>query len=184
MEEFLSGCIHEILYLRSLYPRQLFSKALVLNTPIHIAQPIKVADYVRLISRAIKHHLDNDNITAAHLAITSPTTGVKQVFSFCFQQIGVEMGARDGLNAYFQAFIMRLNYACVSLEPLPFFSDPDISWRVYLDLESHDIALRSASTPLALSSQEEIKIKSSYITPVHTLFTNSLKMELVVHEAS
>jgi hypothetical protein len=107
--------------------------------------------------------------------ITSPTT--KQVFSFCFQQIGVE-GARDGLNVYFQAFIMRLNYACVSLEPLSFFSDPDISWRVYLDLESRDIALRSASTPLALS------IKSSYITPVHTLFTDSFKMELVVHEAS
>jgi hypothetical protein len=183
MEEFLSGCIHEILYLRSLYPRQVFSKALVLNCPIHIAQPIEVVEYIRLISRAIKQHMDKDNITAAHLAITSPVNGLKQVFSFSFQQIATDL-SRGGLNAYFQAFIMKLNYACASLDPLPFFSDPDISWRVYMDLKSHDIALKSSSAPLALSSNEDITIKSSYITPVHTLFTQTLKMELVVHEAT
>lgn len=84
-----------------------------------------------------------------------------------------------GLEAYFQAFIMKLNYACASLEPLFFDTDPDITWRVYLDLKQHDT---TSQVPLALSDLQDIKIQSSYLTPVHTLFTDNLKMELVVHE--
>lgn len=152
----------------------------MLNCPIHICKQIEVAEYIRIISHSIKQHLDNDNLVAAHVAITSPTTGLKQVFSFSFQTVPFD-GSRGALNAYFQAFIIKLNYACVSLDPLPFFSEPDITWRVFMDLKSNDVA---SSTPLALSSSEDITIKSSYITPVHTLFTHNLKMELVVHEAA
>lgn len=129
MEEVVSGLIHEILYLRKMYPEQAFKRNLVLGCPCWTAEPEDICNYIATVVQAIKLHLDKRNLKAVHLAISSPKFGLQQVFSFNFQQ--TQGPAKDtGLEAYFQAFIWKLNYACVSLDDLPFDSDPDISWLV------------------------------------------------------
>jgi hypothetical protein len=106
----------KILYTRSLYHISLL-EALVLNCPIPHRSTSQRQEYVRLVSRAIKHHLDTENMRPLIAIPLHHNWLWNKWLSFSFP---AKVRAWVSVERLFQAFVLRLNYACVVRASLPF----------------------------------------------------------------
>lgn len=90
-------------------------------------------------------------------------------FSSLVQGEGANAGLADiaNLRLYYASFVMKLHFACVGLEPLP----GDVTFRVYVDLKTHD-----GADPWLLCNASDVVLNEPVIMPIYTMHADVIKV--------
>lgn len=155
---FLTVSIHQILYLRSVYPRITFLPVRAYNYPVRQSRHPKVCDYINDASIAVGTEILKGSITAVSIIISSIRTnqpleryafdlsGFPRVSageaSTTFEERkedsskpGADLGPAPptiDLEGQFRACLARLASACARLTPLP--RDDEFSFTVCIEV--------------------------------------------------
>lgn len=165
---FLTVSIHQILFLRSVYPRASFLPVRAYNYPVRQSRHPKVCDYINDASIAVGTEILKGTITAVSIIISSLRTN-QPLERYAFDLSGFprvatgevnttfeerkedssKPGAERGpaspavdLEAQFRACLARLASACARLTPLP--RDDEFSFTVCIEV--YEDALPPAGT--------------------------------------
>lgn len=169
---FLTVSIHQILYLRSVYPRATFLPVRAYSYPVRQSRHPKVCDYINDASIAVGTEILKGTITAVSIIISSIRTN-QPLERYAFDLSGFprvspgdantafeerkEDSSKPGadrasaptavdLEAQFRACLARLASACARLTPLP--RDDEFSFTVCIEV-------REDACPPAGSTKEE-----------------------------
>ncbi|PKY05501.1 DNA-binding protein [Aspergillus campestris IBT 28561] len=159
---FLTVSIHQILFLRSVYPRATFLPVRAYNYPVRQSRHPKVCDYINDASIAVDAEILKGSITAVSIIISSlrtnqpleryafdlsgfprvPAGEVNTTFDDRREdpsnKTGVPVPDRGAtptpdLEAQFRACLARLASACARLTPLP--RDDEFSFTVCIEVQ-------------------------------------------------
>lgn len=169
---FLTVSVHQILFLRSVYPRATFLPVRAYNYPVRQSRHPKVCDYINDASIAVGTEILKGTITAVSIIISSlrtnqpleryafdlsgfprvPAGEVNTTFESRNEDSSIA-GAPGGpaptsvdLEAQFRACLARLASACARLTPLP--RDDEFSFTVCIEV-------REDALPPAGTTNEE-----------------------------
>lgn len=167
---FLSVSIHQILFLRSVYPRATFLPVRAYNYPVRQSRHPKVCDYINDAALAVDTEILKGTITAVTVIISSLRTN-QPLERYAFDLSGfprvppgetnttfeerkedaAKVAAKPpaqsaDLEAQFRACLARLASACARLTPLP--RDDEFTFTVCIEV-------REDSLPPAGTTKEE-----------------------------
>ncbi|KAL1969680.1 hypothetical protein VTN77DRAFT_8233 [Rasamsonia byssochlamydoides] len=165
---FLSVSIHQILFLRSVYPRATFLPVRAYNYPVRQSRHPKVCDYINDVALAVETEILKGTITAVTVIISSIRTN-QPMERYAFDLSGFphvpageiyatfeerkEEATRPpsnaqsvDLEAQFRACLARLASACARLTPLP--RDDEFGFTVCIEV-------REDALPPAGTTKEE-----------------------------
>ncbi|KAL1986975.1 hypothetical protein VTN96DRAFT_5131 [Rasamsonia emersonii] len=165
---FLSVSIHQILFLRSVYPRSTFLPVRAYNYPVRQSRHPKVCDYINDVALAVETEILKGTITAVTVIISSIRTN-QPMERYAFDLSGFphvpageiyttfeerkEEASRPqsttqtvDLEAQFRACLARLASACARLTPLP--RDDEFGFTVCIEV-------REDALPPAGTTKEE-----------------------------
>lgn len=164
---FLSVSIHQILFLRSVYPRSTFLPVRAYNYPVRQSRHPKVCDYINDVALAVETEILKGTITAVTVIISSIRTN-QPMERYAFDLSGfphVPAGeiyttfeerkedtsrspsaTQADLEAQFRACLARLASACARLTPLP--RDDEFGFTVCIEV-------REDALPPAGTTKEE-----------------------------
>ncbi|KAL2819094.1 DNA-binding protein [Aspergillus granulosus] len=152
---FLTVTVHQILFLRSVYPRATFLPVRAYNYPVRQSRHPKVCDYINDASIAVGTEILKGTITAVSIIISSLRTN-QPLERYAFDLSGLprvppsevhttfEDRGNDSskgvapasqtvdLEAQFRACLARLASACARLTPLP--RDDEFSFTVCIEV--------------------------------------------------
>lgn len=166
---FLGVAMHQILFLRSVYPRATFLPVRAYNYPVRQSRHPKVCDYISDVCLAVESEILKGTITAVTVIISSvrtnqpmeryafdlsgfPHVPVGEIFT-TFEERNKEEATRPpttaqtiDLEAQFRACLARLASACARLTPLP--RDDEFGFTVCIEV-------REDALPPAGTTKEE-----------------------------
>lgn len=160
---FLTVSIHQILFLRSVYPRATFLPVRAYNYPVRQSRHPKVCDYINDVAIAVDTEIRKGTITAVTIVIFSLRTN-QPLERYAFDLSGfprVPPGEANttfeerkedpqkpqvDLEAQFRACLARLASACARLTPLP--RDEEFGFTVCIEV-------REDALPPAGTTKEE-----------------------------
>ncbi|KAL2011184.1 hypothetical protein VTN00DRAFT_3902 [Thermoascus crustaceus] len=162
---FLSVSIHQILFLRQVYPRATFLPVRAYNYPVRQSRHPKVCDYINDAAIAVDTEILKGTITAVTVVISSLRTN-QPLERYAFDLSGLPRvppgetnttfeersqdpprpGTNVDLEAQFRACLARLASACARLTPLP--RDDEFGFTVCIEV-------REDALPPAGTTQEE-----------------------------
>lgn len=167
---FLTVSIHQILYLRSVYPRITFLPVRAYNYPVRQSRHPKVCDYINDASIAVGTEILKGTITAVSIIISSLRTN-QPLERYAFDlsgfprvsagEVNTTFGERKedsskpgadlgtapptiDLEGQFRACLARLASACARLTPLP--RDDEFSFTVCIEVRE-DALSPAGTTP-------------------------------------
>ncbi|KAJ5488751.1 hypothetical protein N7539_003641 [Penicillium diatomitis] len=170
---FLTVSVHQILFLRSVYPRATFLPVRAYNYPVRQSRHPKVCDYINDASIAVGTEILKGTITAVSIIISSLRTN-QPLERYAFDLSGFPRvpagdqnttfeGRKDDtsasgvpggpaptsvdLEAQFRACLARLASACARLTPLP--RDDEFSFTVCIEVRE------DALPPAGTTSEEQ-----------------------------
>jgi len=165
---FLSVSIHQILFLRSVYPRVTFLPVRAYNYPVRQSRHPKVCDYINDVALAVENEVLKGTITAVTVILSSIRTN-QPMERYAFDLSGFpHVAGADvyttfaersqdrsrtplttqtiDLEAQFRACLARLASACARLTPLP--QDDEFGFTVCIEV-------REDALPPAGTTREE-----------------------------
>ncbi|KAJ5900815.1 uncharacterized protein N7473_004885 [Penicillium subrubescens] len=157
---FLTVSVHQILFLRSVYPRATFLPVRAYNYPVRQSRHPKVCDYINDASIAVGTEILKGTITAVSIIISSLRTN-QPLERYAFDLSGFPRAPAGEVNttcpggpsptsvdleAQFRACLARLASACARLTPLP--RDDEFSFTVCIEV-------REDALPPAGTTNEE-----------------------------
>ncbi|CAI7608885.1 unnamed protein product [Penicillium palitans] len=151
---FLTVSVHQILFLRSVYPRATFLPVRAYNYPVRQSRHPKVCDYINDASIAVGTEILKGTITAVSIIISSLRTN-QPLERYAFDLSGFPRAPVSDrgpaptsvdLEAQFRACLARLASACARLTPLP--RDDEFSFTVCIEV-------REDALPPAGTTKEE-----------------------------
>jgi len=164
---FLTVAIHQIIYLRSVYPRVTFLPVRAYDFPLRQSRHPKVCDYINDVAAAVETEILKGTVAAAYVVITSVSSNQPmERFAFDlseFPRVAEEdicttfeerhnaasrlptaLSVAD-IEAQFRACLSRLISACERLAPLP--ADDEFGFTVCIEVRED--ALPPAGTTKA-----------------------------------
>ncbi|KAJ5371103.1 uncharacterized protein N7496_007195 [Penicillium cataractarum] len=206
---FLTVSVHQILFLRSVYPRATFLPVRAYNYPVRQSRHPKVCDYINDASIAVGTEILKGTITAVSIIISSLRTN-QPLERYAFDLSGFPR-APSG-EAQFRACLARLASACARLTPLP--RDDEFSFTVCIEVredalppagttneeqtwivaEPGKVHLRSCTAPYSVSKVRNgepqhqqpsppVSNGRAKTVPVRRVEAGELRLELWVEEA-
>ncbi|EED18182.1 mitotic spindle checkpoint protein (Mad2B), putative [Talaromyces stipitatus ATCC 10500] len=156
---FLGVAMHQILFLRSVYPRATFLPVRAYNYPVRQSRHPKVCDYISDVALAVESEILKGTITAvtpmeryAFDLSGFPHVPVGEIYT-TFEERNKEEATRPpstaqtiDLEAQFRACLARLASACARLTPLP--RDDEFGFTVCIEV-------REDALPPAGTTKEE-----------------------------
>ncbi|OXV05257.1 hypothetical protein Egran_06975 [Elaphomyces granulatus] len=160
--KFLTVAIHQIIYLRSVYPRVTFLPVRAYDFPLRQSRHPKVCEYIRDVVAAVETEILKGTVAAAYVIVTSISSNQPmERFAFdlsefprvaeedlctTFEERGLAtaLSAVD-MEAQFRACLSRLTSACERLAPLP--ADDEFGFTVCIEVRED--ALPPAGTTKA-----------------------------------
>ena len=207
--QFLTVSVHQILYLRCIYPRTTFLPVCAYNYAVRQSRHPRVCEYINDVSTAVgKEMLNGGSITTVSVIISSMTTNQpmeRYVFDLSslprvpasevntrFEQRGRDNIVID-LEAQFRACLARLESACARLTPLS-PDDDEFSFTVCIELredalppvleeQSWIVAEPSADSKRHSSTPPLPESGHAKTVPVRRVEAGELRLELWVEEA-
>lgn len=166
---FLGVAMHQILFLRSVYPRATFLPVRAYNYPVRQSRHPKVCDYITDVALAVENEILKGTITAVTVIISSVRTN-QPMERYAFDLSGFphvpvgeiyttfegrnEEAARQvpsahsiDLEAQFRACLARLASACARLTPLP--RDDEFGFTVCIEVRE------DALPPVGTTKEEQ-----------------------------
>lgn len=167
---FLTVSIHQILYLRSVYPRVTFLPVRAYNYPVRQSRHPKVCDYINDASIAVGTEILKGTITAVSIIISSlranqpleryafdlsgfprvPTGEINTTFEERKEDSSkprADLGSAPltiDLEGQFRACLARLASACARLTPLP--RDDEFSFTVCIEVREDALSPAGTTT--------------------------------------
>ncbi|CAK42571.1 uncharacterized protein An15g06190 [Aspergillus niger] len=194
---FLTVSIHQILFLRSVYPRATFLPVRAYNYPVRQSRHPKVCDYINDASIAVGTEILKGTITAVSIIISSLRTNQpleRYAFDLSGFPPGVPVTDRASaptsvdLEAQFRACLARLASACARLTPLP--RDDEFSFTVCIEVREDALPPAGTTTEeqtWIVAEPDKVHLRSCtapYSTvPVRRVEAGELRLELWVEEA-
>ncbi|KAI0275032.1 spindle checkpoint protein [Gloeopeniophorella convolvens] len=142
--EFIEVAIHTILYVRQIYPADLFVRRKKYETPVYQSRHPSLNEYIAGAIKAIGDELVLGNVDKVVMVIKDKDEVALERFIFSVQNmIAVESFNRDtsvegamattALGQYFRSFMVKLNMIESQLGELP--RDGDNSFAILLELQ-------------------------------------------------
>ncbi|KAK2742914.1 hypothetical protein FQN57_005044 [Myotisia sp. PD_48] len=176
LRAFLVVSIHQILFLRSIYPQSTFIPARLFNHPVRQSRHPKVCDWVNNACAAVEYQMLRSTVAAVSIVLTSISTNcplekytfdLAQMPHVAFEDINVPFDrtpddqAEDlsdahpattiiDLEVQYRAVLARLASACARLSPLP----PKEEYLPTLHIE----LAADADAPAGISQEDQLWI--------------------------
>ncbi|KAF8078869.1 DNA-binding protein [Lyophyllum atratum] len=152
--EFLEVAIHTILFVRQIYPADLFVRRKKYDTPVFQSRHPALNDYISGAVKAIGEELIMGNVDKVVVVIKDKEQVALERFIFSIENmVQVEAFNKDtsieeamssrSLGQYFRSFLVKLTMAESMLGPIEL--DGDLSFAIVLELK--DNAVPSAPRP-------------------------------------
>ncbi|TPX62013.1 hypothetical protein SpCBS45565_g07097 [Spizellomyces sp. 'palustris'] len=182
--EFLEVAIHYVLYVREIYPADIFEPRRKYNVPVRMSRHPVLNGYIRDVLAGIKPDLQKGVVSKVYLAIHDPARNVVEKFTFQIRSLmeGIEEGVRkhaqtsintSDVEAYLRSFLLKIAVCDSMLNPNP------------PELAGDNPTPTSASTgaPWVPSEPTDVEVTSPSLIPLKTMDAGLLKMQLYVEES-
>lgn len=208
---FLTVAIHQILFLRSIYPRATFLPVRAYNYPTRQSRHPKVCEYINDVAAAVETEIRKGTIATVSVIILSlrtnqpmeryafdlsrfPRVPSEQDLNTPFEERkeGEKKESAD-MVAQFRACLVRLASACGRLSPLPKNHDEDeYGFTVCIELQddaappvgsSHEEQAWIAAEPSSTRTASEDARNSEKTVPVRRIEAGEMRLEMWVEEA-
>ncbi|KAI9284477.1 DNA-binding protein [Umbelopsis sp. AD052] len=196
--EFIEVAIHQILYVRGLYPKEIFATRQKYSTPVHMSRHPDINQYINHVVAACKDGIHKKNVKTVALEVFDFQQRPVERFVFELHSIFVlsphqnadsvttEMLWPD-LELQLRAFLLRIHATNSLLKPLP----EDSKFLVVVDMERPVVPAslqenKTGVTPWipAGDGQKADAFSGSHLIPLKSVDTGVLQMNLFVQETS
>ncbi|KAJ3034541.1 MAD2 mitotic arrest deficient-like 2 [Rhizophlyctis rosea] len=190
---FLEAAIHYILYIRNVYPADLFEPRKLYNVPVRMSRHPTLNSYIAHVLTAVRPDLLKGIVKKIYIPILNPTTN-KPVEKFTFQikdlLSGIEgealQSTETSVNAsdietYLRSFLLKISVCESMLTPNP----PNCTFCIMMELEELAGPPSSAEkdVPWVHGEESEIRVPQPSMIPLKTMDAGIIKMQLFVEEA-
>ncbi|KAI8819248.1 MAD2 mitotic arrest deficient-like 2, partial [Fimicolochytrium jonesii] len=193
--EFLEVAIHYILYIRSVYPAELFSPRRKYNVPVRMSRHPVLNGYIRDVLSGLTPDLQRGTVSKLYLVIHDPRT--KQPYEkFTFQIRTLTEGLSESMlkNAessigvgdverHLRAFLLKISVCDALLAPNP----PDAAFAILVELSEEakgPVNELAKAAPWIPSDPGQVDVSAAAIVPLKTMDAGILKMQLYVEESA
>ncbi|XP_065842383.1 mitotic spindle assembly checkpoint protein MAD2B-like isoform X2 [Oscarella lobularis] len=187
--EFLEVAIHQILYLRNIYPSGLFKKRQVYQIPVQMSVHPELNQYIVQTVASIKDLYKKDQIERVDVIIRDESGAVIEKFLIS-TKLAIDCTINDTkqwvseLEMSFRSFLLKLNVIGTSLDPLP--KDCTFGIEVHTSIESgsnlqtanEDFPWVCTDSPSLVSTENPDKV----VVPIKSIANDSLKMQIYVEK--
>jgi mitotic spindle assembly checkpoint protein MAD2B len=190
---FFECAIHNILYIREVFPVGLFKKVKIYNVPVFKCRHPSVVVYIKNIMDSIRPLFVAELIDKLCLVICrdGPSRKPLEQFTFSLKLLpDFRNCTRASLDTFLRSFLLKINVADSMLQPIERDGN-DISFYVLLhtnsDLDSaHQRRLQGMLENPWVSADDEEKVlfKGANVAPCKTITTQSFQLQLHVEQIS
>ena len=195
--EFLECAIHNILYIRQVYPSNLFKKVKIYNVPVFKARHPALVQYIKNILESVKPLFTKSLVDKLCLVICKDYKERQPLeqYSFSLKLFkDYQPCTRASLETFLRSFLLKINIADSSFEPIPVESEgkpTPVSFYILVhtsgDLDSQ--AQRSLQAELenpwvSADFEEKELFKNAEVVPFKTISTQSFQLQLNVEQIS
>ena len=189
--EFLEIAIHLILYVRDVYPSELFQRRRKYNIPVYVCGHPEVNRYVCDVVDRVKPLLDMDKVEGVAVLIKNEENKPMEKFVFKTKKGSARISREDGyllkLESELRSLLLKLSVSDALLAPNP----PDCTFTIHIHT-----TLRAASAvdheqqrydfPWTTVGLEDEGGSSSlgHVVPLKSLSSDLMRMQLYVEESS
>ncbi|KAL1919328.1 uncharacterized protein VTP21DRAFT_2021 [Calcarisporiella thermophila] len=188
--EFLEIAIHQIVYVRQIYPHELFKKCRKYNIPLQQSRHPGLNEWITNAVLACKSNLEKGLVERVNVIILNEQNPVER---FVFEvenivapelvrdDVRVEGGLQCGdLEHYLRAFLLKIHSCDAYLPPIP----PECTFLVAMELKKgHEPAQLKPDflwVPAEPSEHSRSGLEEMEIVPLKSMDAGLLKLQLIV----
>ncbi|XP_031344727.1 mitotic spindle assembly checkpoint protein MAD2B-like [Photinus pyralis] len=186
--EFCEVVIHNILYLRQLYPKQIFVKRKKYGVIVHRSVHPQLNEYITESLKAVKYHAKACSLRKLFVCIIGAEATIHERFVFDILSIQNNFNKDQiylKLEQDLRDFCLKLQTACSYLDPVP---DNAVFKIMLHTTEYSNISFNSNSAyedfPWLQVKEQEFKISAPDVVPLHTVKTDSLGLQIYIEKNS
>ncbi|KAF5288728.1 hypothetical protein FQA39_LY15300 [Lamprigera yunnana] len=185
--EFFEVVIHNILYVRKLYPESIFVKRKKYGVVVYRSMHPQLNDYITECLKAAKFHAKDRLLRRLLICIVGPDI-VYERFVFevlCLQSTFEKDPLYVKLEQNLRDFCLKLHSASYYLDPLP----NTATFRVMLHTTNYsNVSYNNNSAfeafPMICINEHEYKIPTPEVVPLHTIDTDSIIVQIYIEKNS
>ena len=188
---FFECAIHNILYIREVFPVGLFKKVKIYNVPVFKCRHPSMIAYVKNIMDSIRPLFIAELVDKLCLVICSdgPSRRPLEQYTFSLKLLpDFQNCTRASLDTFLRSFLLKINVADSMLQPIE-RNGEELSFYILLhtnsDLDSsHQKRLQGMLENPWVSADEEEKnlFKGANVAPCKTIATQSFQLQLQVEQ--
>ncbi|GFG35471.1 hypothetical protein Cfor_09126 [Coptotermes formosanus] len=185
--EFLEVAVHNILYVRNIYPASIFVRRKKYGVPVQMSTHPYLNEYITECLKTIRDLLQKNEVRKVTLTFFDETQRAIERFVFDILDLNKTLNQDDpyfikGEEA-FRGFCVKLAVTASCLRPLPNKS----TFRVQIHtIETVSVSLaedpRYQDFPWIESDEQENEVMNANIVPIKTLDTGLLKLQIYVEQ--
>ncbi|KAI9096639.1 mitotic spindle assembly checkpoint protein MAD2B [Phlyctochytrium arcticum] len=190
--DFLEVSIHYILYIRNLYPPEIFEARRKYNVPVKMARYPVLSEYIRGVLEAIKPDLLAGTVSKLYIAIHDAARRPVEKFTFELKSLmeGLDVSVRKhaqttinkhDIEIYLRSFLLKIAVCDSMLAPNP----PECAFVVLVEM-TNDEPMPTNLDPMKCwvpAEETEITVNSPSLVPLKTMDAGLLRMQLFVEES-
>eukprot|EP00053_Salpingoeca_punica_P013293 m.119905 g.119905 ORF g.119905 m.119905 type:complete len:211 (+) comp16164_c0_seq1:86-718(+) len=186
--EFLEVAINSILYVRNVYPPEVFERQKKYNIPVQMARHPDLKKYIADIVIAMKPWISQNMVDYVLVIISQPSGEVVERFMFEMDTapallLRAEENAEQlDLESYFRAFLLKISICDAHLRPNP----PDCTFSVFAHTKSSAALSQTAlkeSFPWLAAEKQDVQLRDALVVPIKSMDVGYIKMQLVAQES-
>lgn len=188
LTEFLEVAVHNILYIRNIYPPSIFVRRKKYGVPVQMSIHPYLNEYITECLKTIRDLLQRNEVRKVTVTFFNETQRAIERFVFDILDLNKTLNQDDpyfikGEEA-FRGFCLKLAVTASYLRPLPEKS----TFRVQIHTsETVSVSLaedpRYQDFPWIETDEQENEVLNANITPIKTLDTGLLKVQMYVEES-
>eukprot|EP01128_Nolandella_sp_AFSM9_P003107 TRINITY_DN13585_c0_g1_i1.p1 TRINITY_DN13585_c0_g1~~TRINITY_DN13585_c0_g1_i1.p1 ORF type:complete len:200 (+),score=33.81 TRINITY_DN13585_c0_g1_i1:1-600(+) len=177
--DFLEVFVHSVLYIRTVYPKELFDRSRSYGCLVHRCRSELLGDYVRSVLADVSPLIEEGTLTRFTVSLKSPKApSLKEDFVFEVSGNLSSLKTTTDFDVLFRPFLSRLYTSSTLLEPL----SKELAFEILISTYRQDISNKwlrheyqtPASVPSAAPAEEPT------LTPLRSAFVDDVHLQLFV----
>ncbi|KAJ3021969.1 MAD2 mitotic arrest deficient-like 2 [Thoreauomyces humboldtii] len=186
--DFLEVAIHQILFVRDVYPSEIFEKRRMYNVAVLMSRHPTLNEYIRNVLTTIKPELQKGQINKVLLILHAPPDATPvETFIFNIQPLASDLGGMmdnktdfsviplADIETHLRGFLLKISVCDSILQP----NKPDTEFSILMECAQQP---DSISTWIPAEPSTRKASKESTVIPMKTMDAGPLKMQLYVEE--
>ncbi|XP_033119878.1 mitotic spindle assembly checkpoint protein MAD2B-like [Anneissia japonica] len=190
LSEFLEVAVHQILYVRNIYPAGIFEKCCKYNIPVQMSQHPDVNRYIKDTICGFKPLLRKDEVQGVTVVIVNSNNKPIERFAFEISSLRKKSISGDeyllAIEQAFRGFILKINMCDAVLDKKP----EDCSFAVLVYAKDHAVVGEMENQqliqdfPWVEADSHICSLEDSRLIPIKTMENDLFKMQLNIEELS